>query len=114
MIALLLFISFCIVQLYFLYKDHLSLRAYSWEDKQNPKYKWYQFQTYGTALLYIALIVYGVRELFNNSASLPKFNPVASFKSDKVTGGGRNVASAKRHLNTKLRNMRHHLRNITL
>jgi hypothetical protein len=77
-IIILLLILFSLVQLRLLYNEHLVLQSYTPEEKiQNP-IGWYQLHTYGSALVYVAIILFSGNYLFSEHSS-NEWQPTTTF-----------------------------------
>ena len=79
-------IIFSVLQLRLLYNEHLIIQSYSPEEKIGS----YQFHTYGTALVYMAIIAFSANQLYSQQmGGGNEWRPSTPFVSEgKPSGGG--------------------------
>lgn len=95
-------IIFCSFQLRLLYNEHIALLSYT---ADMPGYRSYQIHTYGTVVVYLSILVWSVYELygiFSVGFSFPEWSPPKSLN----VGGGGGLASTKRELSRRFRELR--------
>lgn len=86
-VLLLLFAS---MQIYMLYQQHLSLQEYTAEEKQQVPFWQYQFQTYGSIVVYLVIIYLSGTTLLGYSQEWIPTKPFRNtISAPKVSGGGR-------------------------
>lgn len=89
MMIYILLILFSLVQLRLLYNEHLVLTSYTPQERELQPTGWYQFHTYGTAMVYVAITGFCAMQLYSKRNVAIDWQPVAPFaKETKPSGGG--------------------------
>lgn len=95
-IIALLVLLFSVVQLRLLYKEHLVLLSYTPQERLQEPIGWYQFHTYGTALVYLGMVYVAVQQLMQDGAAksggvvsaISNWKPSMPFAREPLKGGG--------------------------